>query len=163
MASKNTLPDSLTPESPLPLQRAFSGREAHPFQSFTSEESGDVGGGIGKQAEQGEMADEGAWQSGVFDNGRDFQRGADHHDKATASAGGGLSPVPGVPAAMYNPPTSIAGGKDGAHLPLISIALRIACIVFTLIGFAVIASNQGSDSSYYVSETWKAVNSSNMA
>jgi hypothetical protein len=109
------------------------------------------------------MADDGAWQSGVFDNGRDFQRGADHHNKAAAPAGGGLSPVPGVPAAMYNPPTSIVGGKDGAHLPLISIALRIACIVFTLIGFAVIASNQGSDSSYYVSETWKAVNSSNMA
>ncbi|KAG0582212.1 hypothetical protein KC19_3G043000 [Ceratodon purpureus] len=107
------------------------------------------------------MADGGAWQSGVFDNGRNFQHGA--NDKAPS--GDELATVPGVPAAMYNPPAPIGGGKDAAYFPIISIALRCACIVFTVVGFAVIASNEGTDPNYYSDTTlwWKAINSSNMA
>jgi uncharacterized protein (TIGR01569 family) len=113
------------------------------------------------------MADGGAWQSGVFDNGRDFQHGA--LDKVPPTpAGGEHSTVPGVPAAMYNPPASIGGGNDGPHMPIISISLRCACIVFSVVGFAIIASNEGSETSYYGGKyvytgVWKAINSSNLA
>ena len=86
-------------------------------------------------ARQGEMAEGGAWQSGVFDNGSDFQKGS----APTPGAPDGLK-APGVPTAMYNPPAG--AGKDGAHMPIISLALRCACIVFSLIGFALIGSNQ---------------------
>lgn len=101
------------------------------------------------------MADQGgAWQSGVFDNGRDFQ----HGDKANAS------PVPGVPASMYNPPPSMASGKDGAYMPIISIALRCATIVFTLVAFAVLGSNQGEYCDGVYCSVWSAIKlSSNFA
>lgn len=100
----------------------------------------------------------GAWQSGVFDNGRDFQRGA-------APAGGDpKATVPGVPAAMYNPPASSMGGKDGALMTILSLAFRSACILFSIVGFAIIASNEGSTdyNGDYVT-LWKAINSSNLA
>lgn len=87
------------------------------------------------------MADGGAWQSGVFDNSSGYQHGASH-DKAQAAPGGGHSPVPGVPATMYNPPATIGGGKDAGYIPVVSISLRSACIVFTIIGFAITGTNE---------------------
>lgn len=115
------------------------------------------GAADGAAAAQRDM-EGGAWQSGVFDNGRDFQRGA-------APAGGDpKATVPGVPAAMYNPPASSMGGKDGALMTILSLAFRSACILFSIVGFAIIASNEGSTdyNGDYVT-LWKAINSSNLA
>lgn len=101
------------------------------------------------------MTDGGAWQSGVFDNGRGYES----TDKA----------VPGVPAAMYNPPASGRSGTDGAYMPILSIVLRGATILFTTIAFAVLASNKGEEDGYcsdyisYCIKTWQALNSSNYA
>lgn len=98
-----------------------------------------------------EMADGGAWQSGVYDNGRDINNG----HKARADAG---NPVPGVPAGMYNPPSSMQSGKDGGALTIISFALRGATILFTTIAFAIIAGNSGSD----WNDSWRALNTSQL-
>jgi len=104
------------------------------------------------------MAEGGAWRSDVFDNGRDFH----HGEKKQAS------PVPGVPAGMYNPAPSLRDGQDAAYMPIISMALRSATILFSAVAFAVIASNSGDESEVYVDDVytykwWKAINTSSLA
>ncbi|XP_024388037.1 CASP-like protein UU2 [Physcomitrium patens] len=89
----------------------------------------------------------GAWQSDVFDNGRDFKP----HDKAPANVTAGTTPP------MYNVG---AGGSEGNSkaLSIISIVLRCLSIMFNVVSLGVIASNQGK--SYFV--VWRTLNSSNM-
>ena len=97
------------------------------------------------------MATGGAWQSVVYENGK-------------TRPAAPTAPVPGVPASMYNPPT--LARKDGPHVVVISIVLRAACIVFSVVAFALIASNRGETSEYTYSDGWswtwwRSLNSTN--
>lgn len=104
------------------------------------------------------MAEGGAWRSDVFDNGRDFH----HGEKKQAS------PVQGVPAGMYNPTPSMSmrSGQDAAYMPIVSMALRGATILFSVVAFVIIATNKGNEEGYvgltYHWKWWKAINNSSL-
>lgn len=76
----------------------------------------------------------GAWQSDVFDNGRDFQKERASPAQATAGT---------TPPAMYNPaPMSI--GKDSGMFGIVAVVLRGTLFLFTLIALSVMGSNKST-------------------
>lgn len=82
------------------------------------------------------MDSSGAWKTEEFDNGRNFQP----RYAAAAAATGGVTPP------MYNPPVTKAGGGKG--ISTVSVSLRIAQIVFTLISFSLMGANKQT-ATYY--------------
>lgn len=83
------------------------------------------------------MDSSGAWKTEEFDNGRNFQP---RYAAPTAAATGGVTPP------MYNPPVTKLGGGKG--ISIVSMSLRIAQIVFTLISFSLMGANKQT-ATYY--------------
>lgn len=78
----------------------------------------------------------GAWQTEEFDNGRGFQHAqpAPVQSPPTAATNGGATP------ARYNTSKPLAS-LDSPCMTYSYLGLRSAQIVFTLIGFSIVASN----------------------
>jgi hypothetical protein len=85
------------------------------------------------------MDSSGAWKTEEFDNGRNFQ------PRYAATAGAGAA-TGGVTPPMYNPPVTNSGGGKG--ISTVSVSLRIAQIVFTLISFSLMGANKQT-ATYY--------------
>jgi len=77
----------------------------------------------------------GAWQTEEFDNGRGFQHPQPAPVQSPPAANGGTTP------ARYNTSKPLAS-LDSACMTFSYLGLRVAQIVFTLIGFSIVASNK---------------------
>jgi len=81
--------------------------------------------------------DGGAWNSGVFETGRDNQktRVPSAQGRAAAMEAGTTTPQ------MYNP-TPMEAGKDSRTIGVVTVALRSLLLLFTLITVAVMAASK---------------------
>lgn len=85
------------------------------------------------------MDSSGAWKTEEFDNGRNFQPRYAATTTAAAATGGVTPP-------MYNPPVTKLGGGKGMRI--VSMSLRIAQVVFTLLSFSLMGANKQT-ATYY--------------